>query len=187
MASRADGRIMIEGARLIFRNFAGKEGMYNREGDRNFCVLLDPELAEQLTEDGWNIKNLRAREPGDPDQPYIQVSVGFKNRPPQIWMITSHGRTHLTEAECEIFDWVDIKTVDITIRPYTWEVGGKHGIKAYLKTIFLTVDEDDLEIKYADVPELDMLPTRSGKVDEGLALPAGTARQTYDIDGEVVQ
>ena len=43
---------MVEGARLVFRNFSGKEGQYNREGDRNFAVILDQETAERMAADG---------------------------------------------------------------------------------------------------------------------------------------
>ncbi len=43
---------MVEDARLIFRNFAGKEGQYNREGDRNFAVILPDDVAEQMEKDG---------------------------------------------------------------------------------------------------------------------------------------
>lgn len=148
-----DGSLIVEDARIIFRNFAGKEGMYNREGDRNFCLLLDEDLALQMERDGWNIKALKAREEGDPDQPYVQVSVGFKGRPPKIVMITSRGRTDLGEEECEILDWVEIRTVDLIIRPYEWTINGKTGIKAYLKSIFVTVEEDELDIKYAHIPD----------------------------------
>lgn len=164
----ADGTLLMEDARIIFRNFAGKEGMYNREGDRNFCILLDDKLANEMSADGWNIKTLKAREssdPAEPDQPYIMVSVGYKGRPPKIVMITSKGRTDLGEDEIEVLDWVDIKNVDLIVRPYEWRVGDKTGIKAYLKSMFVTIDEDALEIKYADVQEAD-LPSRSGKVDE---------------------
>ena len=162
-----DGVIMIEDAKVVFRNFAGKEGMYNREGDRNFCVLLDEEIAKQLDADGWNVKALRAREEGDPEQPYLQVSVGFKVRPPRMVMIgaISGRRTELDEETCEVLDWVDIRTVDLTIRPYAWEVNGKGGIKAYLQTIFVTIEEDPVELKY-ELIDLDNLPATAGKVVE---------------------
>lgn len=178
------GTLVMEDARLIFRNFAGKEGKYNREGDRNFCVLLDEDLAKQMDADGWNIKALRAREEGDPEQPYLQVSVGFKGRPPRMVMIgsVSGRRTEVDEDSCEVFDWVDIHTVDLIVRPYHWSVQGKVGIKAYLKTIFVVIEEDPLELKYGnpELTEAALLP-RAGAVHE---LPAGN--QGEIIEGEVV-
>jgi hypothetical protein len=153
--ARSENTVMMEGARIIFRNFAGKEGQYNREGDRNFCVLLDPDVAEAMAKDGWNIKALRAREEGEEEQPYVQVAVNFKGRPPRVVMITSRGRTTLFEDEVEILDWADIQNVDLIIRPYEWVVNGKSGIKAYLQSIYVTIDEDELELKYSDVPDVE--------------------------------
>jgi len=159
-----DETVTIENARLLFRNFTGKEGKYNRAGDRNFSVLLDDEVAIRLLENGWNVKTLAAREEGEPDQPYITVAIGFKIRPPRIALITHRGRTPLDEDSCEILDWADIKTVDLTLRPYKWEVNDSRGIKAYLQSIFVTIHEDPLDIKYSDLEEL---PARAGRVDEG--------------------
>lgn len=158
-----DGTLLMENARILFRNFAGREGMYNREGDRNFCVLLEDELAEQMAADGWNIKQLKPREEGDEPTPYVQVSVGYKYRPPTIVMITSKGRVHLSQDEVELLDWVDIKNVDLVIRPYEWAVSGNTGIKAYVKSLFITIEEDPLELKYSDVPEI-------GREDAPLAI-----------------
>ena len=42
--------IMMEGVRIIFRNFEGKEGPYNKAGERNFAVLLDDKTAEILAD-----------------------------------------------------------------------------------------------------------------------------------------
>lgn len=150
---RNDNTVVMENVRIIFRNFAGREGMYNREGDRNFCVLLDNETAEAMERDGWNVKYLKPREDEEEEQPYLQVSVNFKGRPPRVVMITSRGRTTLHEDEVEILDWADIRMVDLIVRPYEWAVNGKTGIKAYLQSIFVTIDEDELELKYADVED----------------------------------
>lgn len=154
------GPATLEDVRIIFRNFEGKEGQYNRAGDRNFAVVLTKEMAEAMMEDGWNVKFPKARPDIDPEEdtrdPYLQVTVGYKGRPPRIVTITSRGRTELSEENVEILDWVDIAKVDLVIRPYEWEVNGRSGVKAYLKSMYVTIDEDDLDRKYADVPDADL-------------------------------
>jgi len=148
MAS-ADGTIVIEDARIMFRNFAGKKGMFNDEGKRNFAVVLPDDVAVQLEADGWNVKYTKPREEGDIPTPFLSVSVSFENRPPRITMIANGVRTHITEDLVDLLDAVDILKVDLVVRPYKWEVQGNGGIKAYLKTLFVTIEEDELERKYA--------------------------------------
>lgn len=140
---------MVEDAQIIFRNFAGKEGMYNREGERNFAVILDPVVADKLLADGWSVKTLKVQEEGDEPVPYIQVSVSFKNRPPRVVTITDNARTQLDEAAVEVLDYADIRTVDLICNGYDWAVSGNTGTKAYLKSMFVTIEEDELERKYA--------------------------------------
>jgi hypothetical protein len=140
---------MVEDARLVFRNFSGKEGQFNREGDRNFSVILDEDTAQLMLKDGWNVKYLASREEGEEDTPYIQVAVNFNNRPPRVVMITSTARTHLGEDQISVLDWADIRTCDLIARAYEWTVNGKSGIKAYLQSMFVTIEEDALEKKYA--------------------------------------
>lgn len=138
----------------FLRRFAGKADQYNREGDRNFGVFIPPEVATEMIEDGWAIKQFDAREEGDDPQDWIKVKVNFRGpRPPRVVMISSRGRTTLGEDEIAILDWANIEHADLIISPYEWEVNGKTGISAYLQTLFVTIEEDDLERKYADVPE----------------------------------
>lgn len=150
-----DNTVLMEGVKIVFRNFAGKEQQYNREGDRNFSVLLNDDVAEAMLADGWNVKYLKPREDDEDEtaQAYLQVSVGYKGRPPKVAVITSRGRTNLGEDEVEMLDWADIQNADLIVRPYEWSVNGKTGIKAYLKSLFVTIDEDELEKKYADLDE----------------------------------
>lgn len=146
--------VSIEHARIGFKNFKGEEGKFNPAGRRNFCVFLDdPELANMMKEDGWNVRYLRPLEEEDDPQPYLQVAVSFKNTPPKIIMITSRGRTQLDEDSVNILDWADIKNVDLIIRPYNWEAQGRTGVKGYLKAMYVTVEEDEFELKYADLPD----------------------------------
>lgn len=148
-----DNTVLMEGVRIIFRNFAGKEGQYNREGDRNFAVLLDEKIAQDMAEDGWNVKMLqpRSEDEGEEPQAYLPVSVNFKGRPPRIVLITSRGRSNLGEDQIEMLDWADILNVDLIVRPYEWTVNQKTGIKAYLQSIYVTIEEDALELKYSEL------------------------------------
>lgn len=151
---RQDNTVLMEGVRIIFRNFSGKEGQYNREGDRNFAVLLDEKTAASMAEDNWNVKWLRPRvdeDGAEESQAYLPISVNFKGRPPRIVLITSRGRTNLDESQVETLDWVDILNVDLIVRPYEWNVNGKTGVKAYLQSIYVTIEEDPLELKYSDL------------------------------------
>lgn len=144
-------KFKVEGAKLIFLNFSGRETIYNVAGNRNFCVVLDEKTAKAMLADGWNVK---LPKPGEDEEentkdPYLQVAVKYKIRPPKIVLITSGGRTFLTEDMVEILDGMDFENVDLIANASYWEVGDKSGIKAYLKTMYVTVDEDDLDRKYA--------------------------------------
>ena len=153
MSPAPDNTVIMEGVRIIFRNFSGKEGQYNREGDRNFAVLLDEKTADIMGTDGWNVKMLKARddEEGSSPQAYLPVAVNFRGRPPRIVMITSRNRTNLKESQVETLDWVDIINVDLIVRPYEWTVNGKSGIKAYLQSMYIRIEEDPLEAKYSEL------------------------------------
>lgn len=140
---------MVEGARLVYRNFSGKETMFKPSGTRTFSVVLDKKTADQMAADGWNVKCKPAREDDEEEFCHIEVTIGYKVRPPKIVLITDNGRTNLTEETVGMLDWADVRNVDFIAREYAWEVGGKSGIKAYLQSMFVTIEEDELERKYA--------------------------------------
>lgn len=150
---RVNNNISIEGAKIAFRNFSGKEGTFNAAGNRNFCVILDDDDAHRLEEAGWNIKWLNPREEGDLPTGYLQVSVSFANIPPKIVLIGGNGKTSLDDTTISILDWAEIKNADVIIRPYNWEVNGKKGVKAYVSALYVTIVEDEFAHKYYDIPD----------------------------------
>lgn len=154
-----DDPIVLEDVEIIFRNFSGRQTLMNAAGDRNFCVLLTDRDAARLIDRGMNVKTLKPKEEGDEGRPFLKVKVNFAgNRPPKVFMITSRGRTALTEDQVEMLDWVDITKVDLIINPYHWVMPGKTGVSAYLKSLFVTIEEDELDLKYAGVPDASMPP-----------------------------
>lgn len=155
MSNERIPNLSVENARIIFRNFAGKEGKFNPAGKRSFCLLLDEDTAERLADQGWNVKTLAPRDPDDDPQPYIQVAVQFGNYPPNIYLISGRTKTKLDEDTVSILDYAEIENVDLIINPSRWEVSGKSGIKAYLKTLYVTIVENEFEKKYRDMDEDD--------------------------------
>lgn len=142
--------IEIENAKIIWRNFAGKGDTYNREGNRNFNVVIEDESsALMLQDEGWNVRLKEPREGYDGDPFYhMEVTVSYANIPPNVWLITSSNKTLLDENTIESLDYAEIESIDLVISPYRWEVNGKTGVKAYLKTAYVTIVEDRFSSKY---------------------------------------
>lgn len=148
--------LIMEGARIMWPNFAGKEKEFNEEGDRNFCVAIeDPELVNKLVEDKWNVRIWMPKPGDDGEDPkpvhYIKVKVSFKfndARAPKIVMVTARNQVLLDESSVGILDTERIANADLTIVPRVWDDHGEPKVKAYLKTLYATIEEDEWANKY---------------------------------------
>lgn len=135
--------LQIDDARIIYRNFAGRGDKYNREGDRNFAVVIpDEEMADELTNLGWNVKIKPPREDGDTPFMFLPVKVKFNDRGPNVYLKTGNVQNKLDEESVGLLDNIDIIGVDLDIRPFDWDVNGKQGRTAYLQSIRVIQDVD---------------------------------------------
>lgn len=151
---RVTDNIVVDNARIGFRNFSGKEGQYNPAGNRNFVLFLDDsEFASKLESEGWNIRWLKPRDEHDEPQPMLQVAVGFGAYPPKIVLISNNKKSLLDEETISLLDWAEIEMVDLMIRPYNYTVSGRTGVKAYLKAMYVTLIADEFEKKYEFIPD----------------------------------
>lgn len=128
--------LQIDNARIVYRNFSGAESLYNRAGDRNFAVIIpSQEMADELSERGWNVTIKPPREEGDQPFVILKVKVKFNRTSPSIYLVTGDNVKTLNEETVGMIDNIDIDHVDLDIRPYIWEMQGKTGQTAYLNSI----------------------------------------------------
>lgn len=145
--------LSLEGVTIGFRNFEGREGLYNKAGDRSFAVFLDKQQAEELAAEGWNVKfpkeNVTRVDPDEDERdPYLIVSVSFDSYPPNVFLISNGNPSRLGPDEVSMLDWAEIENVDLVIRPYEWTVNRNSGIKAYLKAGYFSIVVDKFASKY---------------------------------------
>lgn len=149
------GILQIDEARIIFRNFSGEPSKYNREGDRNFAVVIpNEEIADALIKEGWNVKVRSPRDEDDTPFMYLPVKVKFNERGPHVYLKTGKVTNRLDEESVDCLDDIDIVSVDLDVRPYDWVIqegtkNEKSGRSAYLQSISVTQDIDRFAAKLA--------------------------------------
>ena len=143
------GILQIEDARIIYRNFAGIGSKYNRDGDRNFAVIIpNQEIADELIADGWAVKIKPPRDEDDSPFMYLPVKVKFNNRGPAAYVKSGNSVQRLNKDTIGMLDEIDIQSVDMDLRAYDWEVNGKTGRSAYLQAINVIQNIDRFGAQY---------------------------------------
>lgn len=150
--------LQIDDARVVFKNFEGRGDKFNREGDRNFSLIIeDPNTADALIERGWNVK---IRESNDPDEPpfmRLPIKLKFTEYGPNIYLKTGDRMNRLDEDSVGILDNIDWETCDMDIRKFDWEINGRTGRTAYLQSMCVTQRIDRFAARYANMNDDDKL------------------------------
>lgn len=145
------GILQIDNARIIYRNFSGAGSKFNREGDRNFSVLIDDQdIADALIKEGWNVKIKPPREEGEAPFIHLPVKVKYTGYGPVAYLKTGDRVNKLDEDGIFCLDDIEIESADLDIRPYDWEFNGKQGRTAYLQSIHVTQRIDRFAARYQE-------------------------------------
>ena len=165
------GALQIDDARIMFKNFSGREGAYNREGERSFSLIIAggilddgrevrelnaDEMAQALMNEtnrygvGWNIKIKPPREEGEDAFMRLPVKISTKNRIPAIYLNSAGNVRRLDEDTMGIIDDMAIRSVNLDIRPYDGEIRGEAFRSAYLDSIEVIQEIDRFTARYAE-------------------------------------
>lgn len=144
------GIMQIDDAKIIFKNFEGRGDKFNREGDRNFSLLIeDPDTADAMIKEGWNVKIKEGHDEDEAPFMRLPVKVKFTDYGPKVYLNSAGNITQLDEESIGCLDNIDIESVDMDIRPYDWEVNGKTGRTAYLQSMEVIQRIDRFSARYA--------------------------------------
>lgn len=136
---------------IIWTNFTGTAGIYNKEGERSFNVVIeDEETARTLSLEGWNVKEMKVMEEGDDIRWHIPVKVNFASPwPPRIFKVNAEGtkKTLLDETTVRMLDLLRVEWADVELNPYEWESpdGNSSGVSAYLATMYAVTEVNPLD------------------------------------------
>jgi hypothetical protein len=149
MAKQDIKNLELEGCSLLFKNFSGRPGPFNDEGERSFSVLIeDPEFAHDLLALGWNVRELQ-QEDEEESRYHISVKVNYNSSfPPRIYMVREDELVPLHEEQVAMLDYRVITSADVSINPYRWRVSGKTGVSAYLSSMYVEVESTMFDHKY---------------------------------------
>lgn len=148
-------RFTIENTRLMFPNFSGAPDRFNQTPKPNASIVVPPEMVQGLTDRGFRIRHLDAREGFEDDagldllvvkasyggrgDPKIVLLMAEDGAPPQEW-----SRRLLSSEEVGELDRLDIDYVDITFTPYEF----RGFTSAYIDSMYVVCRPDRLMSKY---------------------------------------
>lgn len=150
--------VTLENVKIIFKNFQGQKGQFNAQGDRSFSILIeDPRMADDMRKDGWAVKPLRPDEDGVVRAYHLSAKVNYNSSTPpriyRVWPNNNNRRLLLNPDTIGMLDELPIETADLIINPYEWHVNDNSGIKAYVNTMYVIIEENELDLKWAEIPE----------------------------------
>ena len=160
------GILQIDNARITYTNFSGVGSKFNREGDRNFALIIedgyidkDPviksadEIRDILRADvnkygvGWNVKRKPPRD--EDDDPFIFMTIKLRmTERTTVYLKTGDNLVKLDEESVGMLDNIDILNVDLDVRPYDDTMASGPFRAAYVDSMCVTQNVDRFKARY---------------------------------------
>ena len=139
---------------IIYRNFSGRTSQFNKNGNLKFTIVIDPNVADRLEKNGWNIKRRPSKNDENEEFCTLEVRVRFdlSFAKPRIKQFTRSGCVDISEDNVGNFDNAEFETADVVLRQYLWSTpAGDSGVSAQLSEMYVRLQEGVLESKWADI------------------------------------
>lgn len=168
MSNYPTSDLVLDGQRidfeLLFVNLEGRRDQFNTNGDRTFRLKFnDSEFAQELAEEGWNIKIYTPKNTDYEPYHYMNVKAKFRadaetvRRDPEIHLINSKNDIRCTVDTMHDIDAAfqarTVKSVDLVLNPYHWVhpgMGAGEGVTAYLNQMWVVVEDSPFADRYAN-------------------------------------
>lgn len=148
--------IAIENTKFIFRtNFSGDpdRDTYGSDARRANIIIPDIALAQELIDEGFNVKVTKPREGYEEDftpEYFVAIGVNYdSNWPPKIYLVSGDANpVELNEESVGCLDMCQVQHVDVTLNPY--ENPKTHRKSLYVRTMYVVQDitDDPFASKY---------------------------------------
>lgn len=141
--------ISIEDTNFIWRtNFSGDPERDSFGSDARVAniIIPDPAQAEELIDEGFNIKQTKPREgeeEGFEPTYFVSVKVNFDSfNPPRIYLVSGDADPLLLDEESiDILDRCQVLNVNATLNPYENPRTGRKSL--YVRTMYVEQDIED--------------------------------------------
>lgn len=145
--------LMIDDAKICYKNFAGDPTPFNKAGGvREFHLIIpNDEIKDALLNNksrdgvGWNVRIKAPEVVGDAPFMHMKVNVRFNDYGPKVYLVTGDRQHRLDEEDVGMLDRMDIASVDMDIRPNDTIVNGVAYRTAYLQSIRVHQRSDRFE------------------------------------------
>jgi hypothetical protein len=156
--NESTGRYIVRNAQIQFANFGGLQTQFNNAGKRNFKLIVDEELGNELREQGVYVSELKQRDELDPIRYSVKIGVYPTS---DINLVSGHTVQPLTLDTCGVIDMEmrkgHVRNGEVKLEFHVSENRqlAKPAIYLRLDTLYVPINKSKLTEEYEDYDVLD--------------------------------